>query len=668
MLLSIPADRALAGLQGVGRDTEAMVDAMYQNVLAWEDVLYVANQVQGIIPAGGARPDDYRYPMATRQNIRYMRMFAGAFMYAAGNHVGIGYGSTSGMVCGRPVSATGTGNANALFGWGIAHEIGHNMDKLGKAEITNNIYSLAIQAWDGGAMELPTRLTNSDIWSKIYDKTSVGRPGSAGNVFVQLGMYWQLHLAYDDAAEPLSFFNTFFTAWKSGEYSAYTKDERIALIASKTAGKDLTDFFTRWGLDLGAEAKAEMAKLPKETRALWYLNDDSYAFRLENGSDFSGSVSVTASVDKNEVALTIAGGDATILGYEIRRNGEPVAFTTKSTFTDDLGPANNLTYIYSVVPVDKLGNMGSEARADEVRVAWDTAIASELYDEVRDGDTVTITMKNGAVPVTGIKIAGTALTGTYTAEIKAKADDAEWVKVKEGSLSGDETVGYFTKPGADPATDARIWTYDTAVLKISGVPAGASVTPLDYPGDRVDFYPEATVGKLQSDYRYGDGADEVIPAGTLVVLGTYRGDPAYNTVELEVRYNKADDGAEAEESEGTTFVERSMNGYSLLLAELPEDKKVSDTSDGFWIFVPDVEAEKKLNQEEKIPPYIEMDKETGVQGEKDYFHPMEIRAVCYRFDGMDHTGTSRLTSSTLWISFPAMDTLPEIVFEGEGIQ
>ena len=128
---------------------EEMVEAMYQNVLAWEDVLYVANQVQGIIPAAGARPDSYRYPMSVRQNIRYMRMFAGAFMYAAGNHVGVGWGSTTGLVCGRPVSVTGQNAANGLFGWGIAHEIGHNMDKLGQAEITNNLYSLMVQTFDG---------------------------------------------------------------------------------------------------------------------------------------------------------------------------------------------------------------------------------------------------------------------------------------------------------------------------------------------------------------------------------------------------------------------------------------------------------------------------------------------------------------------------------------
>ena len=47
--------------------------------------------------------------MTTRQNIRYMRMFAGAFMYAAGNHIGVEYGSTSALVQGKPTSATGKG-------------------------------------------------------------------------------------------------------------------------------------------------------------------------------------------------------------------------------------------------------------------------------------------------------------------------------------------------------------------------------------------------------------------------------------------------------------------------------------------------------------------------------------------------------------------------------
>lgn len=126
VLLSLPADQVLSGLKGVGNSQEEMVEVMYQNVLAWEEELFVANKVQGIIDAD-ADLADYRYPMTTRQNIRYMRMFAGAFMYAAGEHSGVEYGSTSALVQGKPTSATGAGKANGLFGWGIAHEIGHNM-------------------------------------------------------------------------------------------------------------------------------------------------------------------------------------------------------------------------------------------------------------------------------------------------------------------------------------------------------------------------------------------------------------------------------------------------------------------------------------------------------------------------------------------------------------
>ena len=47
---------------------------------------------------------------------------------------------------------------------------------------------------------------------------------------------------------------------------------------------------------------------------------------------------------------------------------------------------------------------------------------------------------------------------------------------------------------------------------------------------------------------------------------------------------------------------------------------------------------------------------------------MELRAVLNRYDSTDHTGTPRTTSTTLWISFPALDALPEIILTGEGAQ
>ena len=437
--------------------------------------------------------------MTTRQNIRYMRMFAGAFMYAAGNHVGVEYGSTAALVQGKPTSATGAGQANGLFGWGIAHEIGHNMDKLGRAECTNNIYSLALQAWDGSAMTVHTRLTEDGRWEQIFDKVAQGRPGAANNVFVQLGMYWQLHLAYDGAGQPLAFYNAFFQAWKSGAYSGYSYDERVALIASQTANRDLTQFFTRWGMTLSDGVKEILNDYPAEEQAIWYLNDASRTYRLEEGGSAIGSASVTAKVNESKVTLTITHTDrAPILGYEIRRNGKSIAFTTKDAYTDDLGAANNLTYTYSVVPVDLLGNLGDEAVADEVRVAYDKTIDSGLYDLTRSGDgTVTITMKDGsAVPVTGIQVTGTGLAGTYTVRLKADAAAETWTTAKTGQLSGNQVTAYFHKPGAQPS-DTRIWTYDAAVLELTGIPQDAQVTLLDYPGDRVDFYENAAVGVLK---------------------------------------------------------------------------------------------------------------------------------------------------------------------------
>ena len=627
VLLSLPADQVLAGLKGVNHDENAMVETMYQNVLAWEEELFAANQVQGII-AADADLGTYRYPMTTRQNIRYMRMFAGAFMYAAGEHIGVEYGSTAALVQGRPAAQTAGAPENGLFGWGIAHEIGHNMDKLGKAECTNNLYSLALQAWDGEAMTLSTRLTADGRWADIFNKVAQGRPGTANNVFVQLGMYWQLHLAYDEAEEPMAFYNQFFRLWKSNAYDGYGYDERFALIAAQVADKDLTEFFTRWGMTLSPAVKAILDDYPAEDRAVWYLNDASRNHRLEDGAAARGEASVTASVDGSQVTLHITHTDSgEILGYEIRRNGAAIGFTTGDVYVDDLGAANNLTYTYSVVPVDQLGNLGSEAEANEVRVAYDNAIDPDLYDLERSGDTVTVTMKGGAVPVTGLKVTGTDLSGHYTVKVKADAHSEDWTDAKEGTLSGDTVVAYFTKPGADPS-DTRIWTYDAAVLELSGIPEEARVELLDYPGDRVDFYDGAAVGILSHDYHYNNG--EVVEAGTLVILGTYRGDPRYNYVEVEAVYNTT------AEAGSVTTITRPMNGYGLLLAEIPADGAVSDTSDGFFLFVPDLAAEKALNAQ------------SGVTDD----YPLEIRVNLYRTDVPGDTSSKRLTSRTLWLPFP----------------
>ena len=677
ILLSMPADQILNGLVNAGTSknniynnltsilntasVESMTEAMYQNVLAWEEEMYVANMVQGIIPAD-TEFKNYQYPMETRQNIRYMRMFAGAFMYAAGEHIGVEYGSCAPLVQGKPTSMTSGQAENGLFGWGIAHEIGHNMDKIGYAEITNNIYSMAMQAWDGSDMTTHmTRLTTDGRWIKIFEKTAQSREGMANDVFVQLGMYWQLHLAYDNAENPLAFYNKFFTELKGNKYSGYTKDERIALIASEITGYDLSEFFTRWGMKLGESALSIIQSYQDENRAIWYLNDKSRNARLDNVSANSGTTSVSTSVNENTVTLTISNTDeATIQGYEIIRNGVTIGFTTTNTYKDNLGAANNLAYTYKVVPVDILGNVGKSVTSDEIRISYDKTIDASLYDMIKNEDgTIIVTMKDGAsIPVTGLKIIG-ANGSNVTVKVKSVygiSNDTEitsltqnneqfnnWIIAKDNvSITSDNCNIYFNKPNTD-SSDTRIWTYDVAVMEISGVPENATVKLLDYPGDKVDFYEGSTAGVLKNDYKYGDNADDIIKAGTLVIIGTYRGDPAYNYVEVMATYNTT---SEAQEANEVTTITRPMNGYTLMFAEIPEDGAVSDTSDGFFIFVPDLEAEKELNKTDGVTDNL----------------PLEIKLNMYRTDSADNTDSKRLTSETLWLSFPDENSLPQIEF------
>lgn len=662
ILLSIPAQAVLTGVgHTAGSSREEMVTVLYNNVLAWEDVMHICKTTQGI---------DKTYAnndMTSRQNIRCMQMFAGAFMYAAGNHIGIGYGSCAGMVRGKPISMLPAGaTGNSLFGWGIAHEIGHNMDKLGKAEITNNIYSLMVQTYDGQKNTLPSRLESSNKYAQIFTKVAQGHSGASNDVFVQLGMYWQLHLAYDDGANPMEFYNRFFKAWKAGTYTqgAASYDDKVALTAAGVSGKDLTEFFTRWGMSLSPSTLDTLKTYGKESRAIWYLTDQSRRERLSGTAAATGSITATAVLDENTyneivVRVDASGINGTVQGYEILRNGVSIGFTRETAYTDVIGTGNHKTYEYQVKAYDILGNqIGTAANAGQVRVAYDATLDPADYTVRKDGATVTFTLKR-ETSVSGIKLVGAACpnSGSYTVTV---TDAAGTVKIaKTGDFSSNQAVddtssflAYFNKPGAD-STDTRIWTYDAKTVTISGIPENmdaSNVLLVSYAGDDVSFLDGCFAGRLSEDYVYGTAADDVIPAGTLVIVGNYRGDPVYNGVKIRGRFTAT---SLDENGEPVTKVEeRDMDGYSLLFAEIPEDGAVSDISDGIFIFVPDVQKEAELQGESHCD---------GVN-----LLPSMIRAEIFRTDDPNDAGSKRTTAETLWVSAPGGDDLPVVVLEGSG--
>lgn len=645
VLLSIPASSVQ---KNSGQTEDERVETLYQNTLAWEQLMHIANTTQGIdntLDKGD---------MQTRQNVRYMQMFAGAFMYAAGSHIGIGFGSSGGMVVGKPVEQMTAGAAsNGLFGWGIAHEVGHNMDKLGKAEITNNLFSLMIQTYDGKQNTLTSRLENG--YDQIFTRVAEGQPGMSNSVFVQLGLYWQLHLAYDNGTQPLDFYNRFFKLWKSGTVTAASEDDRFALIAAQTANTDLTEFLTRWGLRLSPETRQTLSAYPKESRAIWYLNDQSRRDRLSGVQPASGSLTATAALSgEKEVVLTITPSiTGNIQGYEIRRNGRSIAFTAGTTYTDVISSANHRTYTYEVVAYDTLGNPIASTRTGEVRVAYDKTVPADAYTLTRAGTTVTLTLGEETA-VSGVKLSGAnrPTSGDFTVTVtdgQGTQTIARTGSFDLGNQAVDDQNSYLTylnKPGTT-SVDTRIWTYDAKTVTITGIPESledSAIALISYAGDDVALMSEGAVGRLSTDYRYGSGADEVISAGTLIIVGTYRGDPVYGTVKIKGEFTRTSVGGD------TTSEERYLDGYTLLLAEIPEDQQVSDISDGIFIFVPNVQKEAELQ---------------GVQShcEAENLLPSRIKAEFSRTDDPTSAVSQRVTAETLWTHTPGGHELPEIVLE-----
>lgn len=337
VMLSIPATEALNGI-GASASISDQINKLYNSNLAWKEMIGLFYKEKGISKEA-TNPKD-KWP-GSRLNIRYTRMFDGAFMYASGEHIGIGFGSSAGMLGGSPAKEVNGEIRTNYFGWGIAHEIGHVIDQSGyaSAETTNNIYSLFAQTADDIT---PSRLEISNKYEKIYKKVTSHTEGLSGDVFTSLGMYWQLHLAYDNE-KTLTGTNTFYsrlhTLYRADENKSILKNKYDKLIcyASKAAGKDLTKFFEAWGIYVtDKEAVKTCMKdsngniLEEETRPIYYLNDEARRYRLRGEQGIQGIKTLTASENLDnqnkivQLTFEIDANSNDILGYEILRNGKSV--------------------------------------------------------------------------------------------------------------------------------------------------------------------------------------------------------------------------------------------------------------------------------------------------------------------------------------------------------
>lgn len=302
-----------------------------------------------------------------------------------------------------------------------------------------------------------------------------------------------------------------------------------------------------------------------------------------------------------------------------------------------IGSGNHRTYQYKVTAYDILGNRIGSADAGQVRVAYDKLVDPSTYTMTRNGDAVTFTLKNAA-PVTGFKLTGFKLTddtlpqGEYTVTVVTEKDKT--LTARKGTFDASDSleggfVAYFNNPKADSG-DTSIYTYDAKTVTITNIPEGLenNLQLISYAEDDISFYSDAAVGLLAEDWKYADGEKDQLKKGTLVILGSYRGDPVWCTAEVWGRFRN-DDG---------TVTERAVEGDTILLADpasLYGD--ASDISDGLLIFTPKYQNISEL--------------------------PEAICLKLFRTEVPTDASSRRVTAQTLWTSTYDGSDLPTIHLE-----
>ncbi|RDY27461.1 hypothetical protein CHL78_009620 [Romboutsia weinsteinii] len=712
--LNIPATQVLKSLtKGIESNEDEQVNRLYNGMLAWEQIMNLTYAQRGVsenpdFDSNGTIDTNERKHLKprTRVHIKYQRMFEGAFMYASSHHVGIGFGSTGGMVSGRPYELNEDGSAKEggqLFGWGIGHEIGHvtEMPGIKFAETTNNMLPLLAQTLDDKSH---SRIESEGRYEKVYNQVTSGTVGMPNND-IHLAMYWQLHLAYDHNST-ISMLTTdtdsnpnndSYFARLSKRMREATKEElnipleqSIIRYTSDAAGKDLREFYLAWGLvaDKATNTYLNQKSYPKEERKIQYINDEARRRTLSKTDTMNKSTEVVANFEDGiksntivankdiNIKLGVSESKDKILGYEIYRNGVPVGFTTEDTFTDSLGAMNNRVVKYEVIAYDYALNQTEKLDLGEIKVShkgelsktkWAVETNMSSSEDKNDSDTPHGPVPNPSInkvidnkkdtvftgakvgnqdpyvivdmrerqPIVGIKYTDTTSSSIKNYEVYVSNDKESWTLANKGKflnseLNPTETV-YFNEEGSSGGQ--QLWTHQASYVKI--VAKGAkdvSIGELDIigpPGDNIEIGNKNSsgnyvdgIGTLKNDFVYEQSSGAKIPAGSVIITGEYRGNPAYNVPLL-----KDEDGyVVGGESEDVV--------NAILLASIPDNAHLGEISSGTWIYWIAPENIEKLTS--------------------------KVKAELYRVNDAVTNEGQRLVSDSLYVDIPK--NLPEIDF------
>ena len=225
-------------------------------------------------------------------------------------------------------------------------------------------------------------------------------------------------------------------------------------------------------------------------------------------------------------------------------------------------------------------------------------------------------------------------------KIEVSKDGVNWTTAKEGALNltteNPTSTIYFDKEGVTGGNQLN--AYSARYVKITALGtkniSAAEIELITPPGDNIEIgvaddninYKNG-IGILKESYVYQvdnpeteENEQKSIPAGSIIITGEYRGNPAFN---VPLVLNQKEEHI-ADKYDG------------ILLAEVPDNGNLEEIAEGNWIYW--VEPENSAS-------FME--------------NNTEIFAELYRTDSADALeGGQRLVSDTFKIAVP--DILPEI--------
>ncbi|HEK6319918.1 TPA: hypothetical protein SO907_002630 [Yersinia enterocolitica] len=209
-------------------------------------------------------------------------------------------------------------------GWGPWHELGHHYQMpawtfKGNTEVTVNLTSLYVQRALGGTSRMEADSRWEDIAVFLKDKSKAYE--DAG-VFVSLGMFWQLDLAFGkDFYQRLGDRYRTLTPAEQPKNND-EKKQRFLLEASRVSGMSLKSFFHQWGIKPTKETSAQLKamNLPQLTKPIWLNSDNNIAHSYPlTQQNITGDVRVPDTVNAGDVfsvSVDVTNRDISVLNYQ----------------------------------------------------------------------------------------------------------------------------------------------------------------------------------------------------------------------------------------------------------------------------------------------------------------------------------------------------------------